>query len=52
MDLSQDPTETTAIERSIQSAERILDHINETIRDQEGRERLKDVSQHLWIGQG
>jgi actin cytoskeleton-regulatory complex protein PAN1 len=33
-------------------AEKILDHINETIRDQEGQETLKEISKHLWIGQG
>jgi actin cytoskeleton-regulatory complex protein PAN1 len=52
MEPSQDATETTAIEKSINVAERTLDRINETIRDQEGRARLKDISQYLWIGQG
>lgn len=33
-------------------AEKILEHINEAIREQEGRERLKVISQDLWIGQG
>jgi len=52
MEPSQDPAETAAIEKSISIAERTLDRINETIRDQEGRARLKDISQYLWIGQG
>lgn len=33
-------------------AEKILGHINETIRLQEGRERLKEISKELWVGQG
>ncbi|KDR82039.1 hypothetical protein GALMADRAFT_240494 [Galerina marginata CBS 339.88] len=33
-------------------AEKLLDHINETIREQEGHETLKKISQNLWIGQG
>ncbi|KAI0628815.1 hypothetical protein C8Q77DRAFT_1281081 [Trametes polyzona] len=40
------------IESSRQMAEKVLAHINETIRDQEGRERLKEVSKDLWVGQG
>ncbi|KAI9069473.1 hypothetical protein FKP32DRAFT_1617176 [Trametes sanguinea] len=42
----------TQVERAQQMAEKGLNHINETIRDQEGRERLKEVSKDLWIGQG
>ena len=33
-------------------AEKVLEHINETIREQEGRERLKEISKDLWVGQG
>ena len=33
-------------------AEMVLGHINETIREQEGKERLKDISKDLWVGQG
>lgn len=33
-------------------SEKILSHINETIREQEGRERLKAISRDLWIGEG
>ncbi len=39
-------------ERALRTAERILDTINEAIREQEGRDRLKALSQDLWIGQG
>ncbi|KAI0333129.1 hypothetical protein GY45DRAFT_1320068 [Cubamyces sp. BRFM 1775] len=42
----------TQIERAQDMAEKVLNHINETIREQEGRERLKEVSKDLWIGQG
>jgi len=38
--------------KALTIAEKILDHINESIRDQEGREVLRVISQHLWIGQG
>ncbi|KAF7323342.1 hypothetical protein HMN09_00115100 [Mycena chlorophos] len=44
--------EYKAIEKSVTTAERILSHINESIRDLEGRETLKRISQNLWIGQG
>lgn len=44
--------EQQAIKKSQDISEKLLDHINETIRDQEGREKLKQVSENLWIGQG
>lgn len=44
--------EEQAIRKSRDVAEKLLDHINETIREQEGREKLKKVSENLWIGQG
>lgn len=33
-------------------AEKLLEHINEAIRDQENQATLKTISQSLWIGQG
>lgn len=39
-------------ENALHAAERILDTINEAIREREGRNRLKALSQDLWIGQG
>jgi hypothetical protein len=33
-------------------AEKLLEHINETIREQESYETLKNISQNLWIGTG
>ncbi|KAF7294543.1 Actin cytoskeleton-regulatory complex protein [Mycena indigotica] len=45
-------TEHKAVHKSITTAEKILEHINESIREQEGRETLKRISQNLWIGQG
>jgi hypothetical protein len=39
-------------ERALHTAERILNTINEAIREQEARDRLKTLSQDLWIGQG
>ncbi|KAG8868591.1 hypothetical protein FRC20_003109 [Serendipita sp. 405] len=40
------------IERSLLAAEAILETINESIRDQEGQERLKELSNNLWVGNG
>jgi actin cytoskeleton-regulatory complex protein PAN1 len=40
------------IEGSLEVAEGILTLINESIRDQEGQETLKKISEHLWVGQG
>jgi actin cytoskeleton-regulatory complex protein PAN1 len=40
------------IEQALNIAETVLNNINETIREQEGRERLKTISQDLWVGQG
>jgi hypothetical protein len=47
--MAQDRNE---IKKSLNIAENILDQINESIREQEGRERLKEISRDLWIGQG
>ncbi|KAF8589690.1 hypothetical protein K439DRAFT_300209 [Ramaria rubella] len=40
------------LEASIAEVERVLDLINESIRDQEGNDRLRQISQSLWIDQG
>jgi len=40
------------IQQALDMAEKVLSHINETIREQEGRERLRVISNDLWIGQG
>ncbi|KAF7972256.1 hypothetical protein HWV62_18572 [Athelia sp. TMB] len=48
-DVNQDRAE---LEQAMHVAESVLNHINETIRDQEGHERLKVISQDLWVGQG
>ena len=44
--------EYEAIKSACAMAERLLDHINETIRDEEGADTLRKVSQHLWLGEG
>ncbi|KAF8638846.1 hypothetical protein AX17_001904 [Amanita inopinata Kibby_2008] len=44
--------EQADIAKSLYTAESLLDRINETIRDQEGREKLRLVSRNLWIGSG
>jgi hypothetical protein len=46
------PQDRSSIEQALLIAESILGHINESIREQEGRERLKTISQDLWVGQG
>jgi hypothetical protein len=48
-EMAQDRKE---IEASLNMAEKILNNINDTIREQEGQERLKEISRHLWVGQG
>jgi hypothetical protein len=40
------------IRSALNIAEAVLSEINESIRDQEGQERLKEISKALWIGQG
>jgi hypothetical protein len=40
------------IENSLIAAETILEAINESIREQEGQERLAELSKGLWVGQG
>ena len=42
----------TLTEHALRTAERILGDINEAVREQEGRERLRELSQDLWLGQG
>lgn len=40
------------IENSLIGAETTLEAINESIREQEGQERLAELSKELWVGQG
>ena len=40
------------LELSLGVAESLLAHINESIREQESYERLKTISQDLWVGNG
>jgi actin cytoskeleton-regulatory complex protein PAN1 len=40
------------IENSLIAAETILEAINESIREQEGQERLAELSKELWVGHG
>lgn len=47
-----DLAERKSISAALQTAEKILEYVNEAIRDREGRERLADISRTLWIGQG
>ncbi|KAH0830093.1 hypothetical protein J3R83DRAFT_1428 [Lanmaoa asiatica] len=47
-----DIAERQSIFAALQMAEKILEDVNETIRDREGRDRLGEISRALWIGQG
>lgn len=47
-----DIAERKSISAALQTAEKILEDVNETIRDREGIERLGEISRTLWIGQG
>ncbi|KAG8217055.1 hypothetical protein J3R82DRAFT_5048 [Butyriboletus roseoflavus] len=47
-----DIAEIQSISAALQAAEKILEDVNETIRDREGTERLEEISRALWIGQG
>ncbi|KAG2021075.1 signal transducer [Coprinopsis cinerea AmutBmut pab1-1] len=50
---SAEISEQKAIAEAKELSEKLLDSINETIRDQEGKETLKKLSEGgLWIGQG
>ena len=49
---SEAADERKLVESALDVAEKILNHINETIREQEGRERLRMISNNLWIGEG
>ena len=44
--------ERAQIEAALEISEKVLHHINETIREQEGTERLRTISHNLWIGEG
>jgi hypothetical protein len=46
------PAERQQVEEAIHTAERILDSINETIRENENTERLAVISKDLFVGQG
>ena len=52
MHYSESSDERKQVEASLEIAEKILSHINETIREQEGKERLRQISHNLWVGEG
>ena len=49
---TQNDSDRALIEDALKSVERVLNHINEAIREQEGRARLEAVSKNLYVGQG
>ncbi|KAF9228917.1 hypothetical protein BS17DRAFT_772724 [Gyrodon lividus] len=52
LSFSSDIAERQSIASALQMAEKLLEEVNETIREQEGRERLREISRELWIGLG
>lgn len=40
------------VELALLAAESTLEAINESIREQEGQDRLRELSKRLWVGQG
>ena len=44
--------ERAQISHAIQTTERILEGLNEAIREREGAERLGEISKGLYVGQG
>lgn len=49
---TQHGNDRVLIETSLLAAEATLEAINESIRDQEGSDRLKELSTRLWVGNG
>ena len=49
---TQNEADRGLIGEALKSVERVLNHINEAIREQEGRARLQAVSKNLYVGQG
>ncbi|KAG9017136.1 hypothetical protein FRB90_001611 [Tulasnella sp. 427] len=52
LNYTQGETERQQLEWAITTTQRILDMINETIRENEGMERLAEISRDLYIGEG
>ena len=52
LNYTEPSTDRDKIENSLTAAETILEAINESIREQEGQERLAELSKELWVGQG
>jgi hypothetical protein len=52
MQYTQHGQDRIQIEAALVSAESILEAINESIRDQEGQDRLRELSKRLWVGHG
>ncbi|KAG8943721.1 hypothetical protein FRC04_002553 [Tulasnella sp. 424] len=52
LNYTQSEIERQQLEWAITTTEKILDSINETIRENEGSERLAEISRDLYIGEG
>jgi actin cytoskeleton-regulatory complex protein PAN1 len=49
---TQHGNDRVLIETALLAAESVLEAINESIRDQEGNDRLRELSKTLWVGNG
>ncbi|KAL5528859.1 hypothetical protein ACEPAG_4833 [Sanghuangporus baumii] len=49
---SEAEEERRQITSALESVQRVLNYINEAIREQEGRARLEQISKNLYVGQG
>jgi hypothetical protein len=49
---TQAEDERGLVSGAIRTTERILDAVNEAIREREGAERLDEISKGLYVGQG
>jgi hypothetical protein len=49
---TQHGNDRVLLETALLAAESVLEAINESIRDQEGNDRLRELSKTLWVGNG
>lgn len=50
MKYGEEPEELVQLDTALMSIERVLGEVNESVRQAENFERLKVISQDLWIG--
>lgn len=50
MKYGEEPEELVQLDTALMSTERVLDEVNESVRQAENLERLRVISEDLWIG--